>query len=43
MDCIAFLPFNLIEEISPNPEASVQIPKAFDQHEISKKTDMVYV
>ena len=30
MDWISFLPSNLMEEISPSPEASAQIPKAFD-------------
>ena len=39
-DWISFVPSNLTEEISPNKEASTQIPKVFHQHEKSEKKMM---
>ena len=34
---MSILSWNLIEEISPNPEGPPQIPKAFHQNEIAEK------
>ena len=38
-DWKSYLPSNLMEKVSANPEASAQIPKVFHQHGIVENTN----